>query len=463
METWHVLLLLLLLLHTCWARMRPAEREALVALYAATDGGSWLRKEHWTTNNAIGDPCRAFSKRLQYRFNDYATTPFVPGARIEATPWHGVGCIDPCDDYLDGPGCTAGRVTGLALRNNSLRGSLTGWHGVGQMTNLTHLDMSHNLLSGVLPTQLGRINHVDLLSFRANQISGLLPPELARVNSNGVGSLRELSINLNRISGTLPSELGLHAASLQLLDVKVNRLSGTIPQQVGQLQRLEALQLQNNSLSGTIPVDFGLVPATGGGGSGDGGDGLMYDAPPAPPGGLQHLRYLELHNNARLSGTLPPSLQYVGLNLGLAVPEMRHSLRHLHLGSARLSGTIPTELGRLTELTSLKLDANRLSGTIPSELGLLRKLETLDLYDNPLQGDVPSELARLINIRLFYIPNQNLRPLRTHYCGQRLPNVGKYNYRIVREEFMRMATSICPEPLDTLGTFGTLAALSGDI
>ena len=190
METWHVLLLLLLLLHTCWARMRPAEREALVALYAATDGGSWLRKEHWTTNNAIGDPCRAFSKRLQYRFNDYATTPFVPGARIEATPWHGVGCIDPCDDYLDGPGCTAGRVTGLALRNNSLRGSLTGWHGVGQMTNLTHLDMSHNLLSGVLPTQLGRINHVDLLSFRANQISGLLPPELARVNSNGVGSLR---------------------------------------------------------------------------------------------------------------------------------------------------------------------------------------------------------------------------------------------------------------------------------
>ena len=44
-----------------------------------------------------------------------------------------------------------------------------------------------------------------------------------------------------------------------------------------------------------------------------------------------------------------------------------------------------------------------------------------------------------------------------------LPNVGKYNYRIVREEFMRMATSICPEPLDTLGTFGTLAELSGDI
>ena len=76
---------------------------------------------------------------------------------------------------------------------------------------------------------------------------------------------------------------------------------------------------------------------------------------------------------------------------------------------------------------------------------------------------MPSELAGLINLRLLYMPNEQLLPLRRRYCQQRLPNVGKYNYRIVREEYGRMIDSLCPEPFDTLNAFGTLQQITGDV
>jgi len=72
-------------------------------------------------------------------------------------------------------------------------------------------------------------------------------------------------------------------------------------------------------------------------------------------------------------------------------------------------------------------------------------------------------MARLLNLRLLYVPNDQLLPLRMHFCQQRLPSVGKYSYRIIREEFYRFVSAICPDPYGTLETFGTLSELSGDV
>lgn len=76
---------------------------------------------------------------------------------------------------------------------------------------------------------------------------------------------------------------------------------------------------------------------------------------------------------------------------------------------------------------------------------------------------MPSELARLHSIRLLYLQNEQLLPLRLRYCGQRMPRLGKYSYRLVREEYHRMVNSICPEPLDTLNAFSSMNELSGDV
>ncbi|KAL7534533.1 hypothetical protein ACHAXR_006276, partial [Thalassiosira sp. AJA248-18] len=59
------------------------------------------------------------------------------------------------------------------------------------------------------------------------------------------------------------------------------------------------------------------------------------------------------------------------------------------LPSAGLSGTIPTELGLLTELEHLTLKNNILQGSIPQEVANLQKLTTLDLTECFLTGTLP--------------------------------------------------------------------------
>jgi hypothetical protein len=46
-------------------------------------------------------------------------------------------------------------------------------------------------------------------------------------------------------------------------------------------------------------------------------------------------------------------------------------------------------------LNSLDLESNRLGGSIPSEVGLLTNLELLAFNNNKLQGEIPKTLANL--------------------------------------------------------------------
>ena len=65
---------------------------------------------------------------------------------------------------------------------------------------------------------------------------------------------------------------------------------------------------------------------------------------------------------------------------------------NLLLHNNQLNGTIPAELGNLTNLASLRLDGNRLTGEIPAELGRLANLTLLYLSGNQLTGCVPESL-----------------------------------------------------------------------
>ena len=420
---------MLLLCTLSAARVRPSELQALWHLYENAGGANWHDNEHWDLSK---DPCRMLRARVPYRgaaAGEWSATAYDPNAWYEPTPWFGVGCIDPCDDYLDGDNCTAGRIVSLRLRANGLVGDLSGWVGLGQLRNLTHLDLSYNSLAGSLPTQLGQINNLEVLQVRDNSLGGALPSEIGALNANGVGELREISLANNSFDGHLPPTLAAHAQTLLSFDVGQNhRVSGTIPPSFASLPKLQVLYLRNNSLSGTLP-------ALGGGGS----------------AGTSDLRYLELWGNAAFSGTLPPQLG------GLT------NLFTLDAQGLKISGTLPTQLGQLSALHFLRLNDNLISGALPTQLGTLRRLETLDLYSNAFAGDLPSELGELINLRLLYLPNEQLLPLRLRYCQHRLPNLGKYSYRLVREEYYKMASSICPEPYDTLSAFGTLTQLSGDV
>ena len=91
---------------------------------------------------------------------------------------------------------------------------------------------------------------------------------------------------------------------------------------------------------------------------------------------------LSLPDN-NLTGTLPPELGDLT------------QLRRLVLDANQLAGSIPPALGRLSQLTMLDLSRNRLTGTIPPELGSLSRLDSLLLYRNRLTGPIPADLEHL--------------------------------------------------------------------
>ena len=67
-------------------------------------------------------------------------------------------------------------------------------------------------------------------------------------------------------------------------------------------------------------------------------------------------------------------------------------MRLVSLSRNQLSGAIPSELGRLSNLERLYLYSNQLSGDVPSELLTISGLRTMALYGNQLSGGVPEHV-----------------------------------------------------------------------
>ena len=103
---------------------------------------------------------------------------------------------------------------------------------------------------------------------------------------------------------------------------------------------------------------------------------------PAELGRLTQLQRLELFHH-QLTGAIPPELGQLT------------QLQYLDLSSNQLTGAIPVELSQLTQLQSLYLSHNQLMGGIPPELGQLTRLGLLWLQDNQLTGEIPVELGQL--------------------------------------------------------------------
>ena len=80
----------------------------------------------------------------------------------------------------------------------------------------------------------------------------------------------------------------------------------------------------------------------------------------------------------------------------------------LNLFKMELSGTIPDEIGNLTELKQLGLKSNNFNGGIPESIGKLTNLTQLSLGDNMLNGSLPESLGNLSKLILLDVANNNL-------------------------------------------------------
>ncbi|MXX27394.1 MAG: hypothetical protein F4Z82_18360 [Caldilineaceae bacterium SB0668_bin_21] len=120
------------------------DRGVLVALYNATDGDNWTMRTNWQSGRPIGE-------------------------------WYGV--------TTDG----GGRVTGLALSDNGLNGSIPA--ALGSLGGMAWLDLRRNRLSGSIPAALGDLSNLSHLYLDGNPLTGCVPTRLRSVPSNDFSSL----------------------------------------------------------------------------------------------------------------------------------------------------------------------------------------------------------------------------------------------------------------------------------
>ena len=366
-------------------RATSADRETLTMIYNAMSGADWTNNTNWLSDKHVDE-------------------------------WYGVNTDEN------------GRVKTLNLGNNNLQGEIP-----IQLVRLSHLEglsLEGNQLAGSIPSELGELARLALLYLFDNQLTGTIPPALSQLEN-----LIHLCLNGNRLTGQIPSELS-RLKNLNWLHLHNNQnLTGSLPVELVNLD-LEALLLQGTQVC--LPDDPALVRwaseisdvqvvqcevsnserialealyVSTNGAHWKNSTGWLSNAPLGTWYGVStddHGRViqLQLHDN-NLAGTLPPELGkltnlahlylYSNQLTGNMPPELGHlnNLKTMELSGNLLSGSIPTEFGLMTNLERLLIASNRLSGIIPSEVGQMKNLSSLSLFDNLLTGSIPPEIGQL--------------------------------------------------------------------
>ncbi len=285
-----------------------AEKNALIAVYASTNGNNWIHQDNWMT----GDPC--------------------------VDEWYGVTCS------------WDGNITQLSLDSNNLIGTIP--TEIGDLFRLTYLSLYTNQLAGIIPTEIKNLtlldyiimfdnyylysNDISVQTFIDNVEIGNSYIEIYDSNNasedyfalldlydstNGDNWINSTNWKLgdpctNNWFGVLCDPNDLHVIKIQM---PTNNLSGNLPENIDSFENLTHLYLHNNKIGGNIPSQIGY---------------------------MGNLIELSLGYN-NLTGSIPPS-----------IGNLETNLTHLSLHNNKLIGSIPIEITYLNNLTHLYLYYN---------------------------------------------------------------------------------------------------------
>ncbi|KMT12737.1 hypothetical protein BVRB_4g088330 [Beta vulgaris subsp. vulgaris] len=238
---------------------------------------------------------------------------------------------------------------------------------IGKLTNLTILTISGTKIAGPIPEFLIKLTNLNQLFLYSNKFTGTIPNFLSRLKK-----LMFLDLSSNLLTGPIPVALS-KLTNVKVLTLSSNKLSGHIPDFIGnQLKNLQVLELDFNSFSGTIPTSLGL---------------------------LLNLQKISLAGN-QLSGTIPKwmgrgnlNLIYLGQNKLTGDASFLFEKTNTNILSLEVAHNLLkfdfTKVDLAPSLLGMNISHNMIYGSLPKRFGLLRP-DSIDVSYNQLCGPIPN-------------------------------------------------------------------------
>ncbi|KAF2300771.1 hypothetical protein GH714_015672 [Hevea brasiliensis] len=243
------------------------------------------------------------------------------------------------------------------------------------------------------------------LALASNQLWGKIPSDI------GVTLPNLLVINLcfNKFTGTIPASLH-NLTSIKVIRMAHTLLEGTVPPGLGNLPFLEMYNIGFNRIVNLETM--GVIPESVGNLSKDLSKLYMGESANVGScwksnrwkdsnslGNLQKLNQVDLSGN-KLVGRIPTTFGNF------------HNLLSMDLSTNKLNGTIPKEILSLQSLSLiLNLSNNFLNGNLSEEIGLLDSVATIDLSNNHLSGNIPDSLKNCKSLEELYITKMHSQAL----------------------------------------------------
>ncbi|XP_060672727.1 receptor-like protein 7 [Ziziphus jujuba] len=239
----------------------------------------------------------------------------------------------------DGVECDTdtGRVVALDLSSSFLRGSMNSTSTLFNLSQLQRLNFADNNFNfSQIPSAMNHLSRLTYLNLSASYFYCQVPFEISQPSNL---SFLNLSCNDLVLKSPNLSSLVRNISNLKELHLSYVDISSGVPSFLANFSSLTSLLLDGCSLHGEFPNGIFLLP---------------------------NLQVLDLQNNPHLMGYLPEF-------------QSNSSFEVLLLHNTIFSGKIPSSIENLHFLVQLDFGVCRLSGLVPSSLGKLTRLTSLDL------------------------------------------------------------------------------------
>ena len=316
-------------------------------------------------------------------------------------------------------------LAGTGTLNWVVTTAVTSWDGVtvsGTPSRVTALVLTSKSLTGTIPPELARLTSLGELKLSGNTLTGCIPLALRAVADN---DLDDLSLSYCGDPPPAPENLGVTLTDSTFSitwDAVTNADQYEVQYRTGTESDWIAINPTTADTSTTFTPAGGLICGAFEFRVRARGDGITYIPDWGDPSATAEVAATNLSGLARdcaLLLSIKDTLAGTGtLNWGadlaieswdgVTVSGTPSRVTALDLRSKELTGSIPAELGSLSELQELDLGNNQLTGSIPTELGDLSDLTQFSLDNNQLTGAIPRELGNLANLTQFSLNNNQL-------------------------------------------------------